>query len=125
MNRSLAPHVFVSYSRDDEVFLQRLVADLQAHGIMVWIDKSGIPPGTSDWEDALRAAISTSQAVILIASPKSRKSNYVRDELSLAKSYEHPIYPIWVEGTVWIECIPWAMVGCNTLMLVEHCIGLH
>jgi hypothetical protein len=106
MNRSLAPHVFVSYSRDDEVFLQRLVADLQAHGITVWIDKSGIPPGTPDWEDALRAAISTSQAVILIASPKSRISRYVRDELSIAERYKHRIYPIWVDGTEWIDCIP-------------------
>jgi hypothetical protein len=106
MNRSLASHVFVSYSRDDEVFLQRLVADLQTHGIMVWIDTSGIPPGTPDWEVALRAAISTSQAIILIASPHSRSSLYVRDELSLAKRYQHPIYPIWVDGTAWIDCIP-------------------
>jgi hypothetical protein len=106
MNRSLAPHVFVSYSRDDEVFLQRLVADLQAHGIKVWIDKSGIPAGTPDWEEALRAAISTSQAVILIASPNSRISRYVRDELSIAERYQHRIYPIWVDGTEWIDCIP-------------------
>src|SRR6266446_990935 len=106
MNRSLAPHVFVSYSRDDEVFLQRLVADLQAHGITVWIDKSGIPPGTPDWENALRAAISTSQAIILIASPHSRSSRFVRDELSLAERYNHRIYPIWVDGTDWIDCIP-------------------
>jgi WD40 repeat protein len=116
MNRSLAPHVFVSYSREDESFLRRLVADLQAHGIMVWIDKSGIPPGTPDWEDALRAAISTSQAIILIASPNSRSSLYVRDELSLAKRYKHQIYPIWVDGTEWIDCIP---LGCGGMQYID------
>jgi hypothetical protein len=116
MNKSLAPHLFVSYSRDDEVFMQRLVADLSARGITVWIDKSGIPPGTPNWEDALRAAISTSQAIILIASPKSRSSRYVRDELSLAERYKQRIYPIWVDGTQWIDCIP---MGYGTMQYID------
>ena len=105
--RARATHVFISYSRANISFVQRLVADLQRSGITVWIDQSGLTPGTPDWETALRNAIGKAHAVILIASEEARKSPYVKDELRLAHDVHHlPIYPLWVAGTQWINCIP-------------------
>ena len=102
-----AIHVFISYSRANFQFVQRLVADLQRSGITVWVDQSGLTPGTPDWETALRDAIGKAHAVILIASEDARKSPYVKDELRLAHDVHHlPIYPLWVAGTQWINCIP-------------------
>jgi len=105
--RVRATHVFISYSRANISFAQRLVADLQRSGFIVWVDQSGLTPGTPDWETALRDAIGKAHAVILIASEEARKSPYVKDELRLAHDVHHlPIYPLWVAGSQWINCIP-------------------
>ena len=106
MNTLETVQVFISYSHHDNDFVNRLVADLQARGITVWIDESGIPAGTPDWENAVREAISKADAVILIASPHSRNSRYVRDELTIAERFKHRIYPVWANGEEWIECVP-------------------
>jgi len=90
-----SPFVFLSYSRTDSEFVARLRTDLHAQGIEVWIDKEGIQPGTPDWEQALRTAIRAAHAVLLIASPNSRSSRYVKDELRIAGMYQRPVYPIW------------------------------
>jgi hypothetical protein len=47
--------------------------------------------------------------VILVASPDSRRSNYVQDELSIAEMYRRPVFPIWAAGTEWMDCIPMGM----------------
>jgi TIR domain len=105
--RMRATHVFISYSRANISFAQRLVTDLKRSGITVWVDQSGLQPGTPDWETALRDAIGKAHAVILIASEEARKSPYVKDELRLAHDVHHlPIYPFWVAGAQWINCIP-------------------
>lgn len=106
MHISQAGHVFVSYSHHDDKFTKRLVADLRAQGFTVWIDDTGIPPGTPNWEKTLREAISKAYAVILIASPQALSSDYVGDEIALAKAYKHTIFPIWAEGTEWVDCVP-------------------
>ena len=99
--------VFISYSRVNSQFVTRLRADLQSQGINTWIDQEGLRPGTPDWEEALRNAVRAAYAVLLIASPNSRQSPYVKDELSIAKEmYQRPVYPIWVAGEQWMDAIP-------------------
>ncbi|GEM_PF-3132244 len=100
------PGVFVSYSRQDAAVARRVKAALEARGICVWMDEKGIRPGTPDWEAALRDAIKQSAALVLIASPNSRQSSYVKDELRLADTYQSHIYALWVLGEKWIESIP-------------------
>jgi signal transduction histidine kinase len=109
MGQSLNTHVFISYSHADSDFIARFIPDLQNAGINVWIDQQGLRPGTRNWEDALRQAISTASAILLIASPSSRRSNYVQDELAIAEMYRRPIYPVWSVGDQWIDCIPMGM----------------
>src|SRR5579872_5861312 len=99
-------HVFVSYAHQDEMDVKKIVANLEKAGINVWIDQTGLQPGTSSWQEAIRDAISRSFALLLIASPNTIRSRYVPDELSVAESYECPIYPIWIAGTRWIDSIP-------------------
>ncbi len=89
--------------------MNRLIADLEQQQIKVWIDKQGLKPGTRNWENALREAIQNCHAVLLIASPDSRSSNYVQDELALAEMWKRPVYPVWAAGDQWMECIPMGM----------------
>lgn len=103
--------LFISYSRQDFPVIDRLRNDLRDAGIDVWIDKVGLTPGTASWEQAIRDAIRAADAVLLCASFDSRKSDYVRDEVSLAKAARKVIYPAWVAGDEWLECIPLGLGG--------------
>ena len=80
--------------------------DLDAQGIHAWIDREGVQPGTPDWEEEVRSAIRKAHAVVLLASPNSRQSRYVKDELRIADMYPRPVYPLWMAGEQWMEAIP-------------------
>ncbi len=99
-------YVFVTYSRTDTSFVNRLVGDLREQGIDAWIDRFDLELGTPDWEEAIRTAIRGAKAVLLIATPSSRRSRYVKDELGIASMYRRTIYPVWVEGDEWMESVP-------------------
>jgi len=83
-----------------------LKTDLDAQGIHAWIDREGVQPGTPDWEEEVRSAIRKAHAVVLLASPNSRQSRYVKDELRIADMYPRPVYPLWMAGEQWMEAIP-------------------
>src|SRR5687767_11359767 len=86
--------VFMSYARANRPIVEQLLADLTARGIRVWIDRSGLEPGTDDWEQAIRDAIRASWAVLFVASPDSRRSRYVKDELRIANMYKCKVFPV-------------------------------
>jgi hypothetical protein len=48
--------VFISYVRDDAEAVQRLVRDLSALGVSIWLDRESIKPG-EPWKVAIRAAL--------------------------------------------------------------------
>ncbi len=100
---------FISYSRQDSEFVNVLAQDLRNNGIDLWIDFEGLTPGTPDWEAAVREAIAESFAVLLIATPNSRKSSYVRSELLLAESKGLPMYALWSGGENWIDSVPMSL----------------
>lgn len=99
-------HIFISYATENTNAVQRLIADLRDGGVDVWIDRIRLKPGSPDWEQALRDAIRDSAGVVLAASPDSRRSNYVRDELAIADMEGRPVYPAWIAGDRWIDSIP-------------------
>jgi hypothetical protein len=101
--------VFISYSRTDEAFVERLNTDLHAQQINTLMEPEGITPGTPDWEEATRMAIRAAHAVLLVVSPNVRSSRYVKDELRIAQMYQRPIFPIWAAGTQWTDIIPIGM----------------
>lgn len=104
-------YVFISYSRKNADIVERLRTSIRDADIQVWIDKVGLTPGTISWEQALRDAIDGANAVLLCASPDSRQSAFVRDEISLAKQAGKRIYPAWVAGDNWLDCVPLGMGG--------------
>jgi tetratricopeptide (TPR) repeat protein len=110
MNPANVPqHVFISYSRANSDFAQQLADDLRNEGVDVWMDDKGLTPGTRDWESTIRDAIDVSFAILLVATPDSRKSVHVKGELNVAQARGIPIYPIWAAGDSWVDCIPLGM----------------
>lgn len=113
------PYFFISYSHADaDDFVNRFRADLQAAGIPVWIDRLGLKPGTPDWEQSLRDAITHATGLLLIATTNSRSSRYVRDELAIAEMNETPIIPVWAKGVDgrYVECVP---LGFSAIQSVD------
>jgi TIR domain len=90
--------VFISYSHSDTHFVDRLQKDLEANGVTTWIDKTGLKPGTNDWDETLRTALRAAEAVVLVASPNSRKSTTVKEEVKLAEMYRVVVIPVWAQG---------------------------
>ena len=102
-------HVFISYSHVDKEFANKLATDLRRAGISIWIDRTGLQPGTPNWNTAICDALQRSFAVLLLASPSSNQSDVVQGEVNLSKSYGCPVYPVWIAGK-WEDSIPLAMM---------------
>lgn len=99
-------HVFVSFANVDLDVVRRLAARLKEEGLAVWTGHEKLAPGTLDWEQAVRAAIDASFAVVLVASPASARSVYVRGELDIASARGLPLFSAWAHGDAWADCAP-------------------
>lgn len=77
--------VFISYVREDKVYIDRLVADLERNGVDVWVDRKKIKPGYR-WADAIRQGIAEGDFFIACFSKNynSRTRSYMNEELTLA-----------------------------------------
>src|SRR5690242_8061000 len=60
-------HLFISYARVDAIIVERFVRDLREARLSVWWDQDSIPPGTPDWQQAVRDAIDHSSVFVLVA----------------------------------------------------------
>jgi GTPase SAR1 family protein len=95
MNNS---HVFISYSRRDSTVMLRCVAFMRKQGINIWLDNEKLIPGTPIWEEEIEKALKSASAVIVLMSPDSKKSAWVRREIALADQYQKRIFPVLVHG---------------------------
>lgn len=86
-------HVFVSYSRKDQLVVFALIYALEQQGIRFWIDRSSIESGTY-WDDSVEQAIEDAACVLLAVSSSAVQSENVKDELGKALDLEKTIVPI-------------------------------
>jgi len=75
---------FISYSHKDSSFVDRLVEDLVANGVGVWLDRWEIKVGDSI-NERVRKGIQDSDYLSVILSPHSVSSPWVREELNAAQ----------------------------------------
>jgi Tol biopolymer transport system component len=93
-----APHFFMSYSREDANLQRRIVAELRGRGINVWVDVENLIPGSPAWEREIERSMRGAAGVIVLLSPDSNNSEWVRREISFAEQNEKRIFPILVSG---------------------------
>ena len=74
--------VFLSYNRGDQATARRFAEALKAHKFHVWWD-TALKPGEA-YDDVTEKALRTAKAVIVLWSPKSVASRWVRAEATLA-----------------------------------------
>lgn len=94
-NMTMLPSIFVSYSRKNLEFVQRLAADLRRQRVKVWFDERLELGG--NWRDELADAIRTADGFVLIASPHAAESEYVLWEISIALNRHKKIFPLMLE----------------------------
>ena len=107
--------VFISYSRKDIDFARKLAGDLEKAGYDVWWDITDLRGG-DDWVSTIPQAISSSRYVIVVLSPTSIESEWVRKEYTQALSLRRKIIPI-----MFVPCsVPFAL---NTINFVNFATG--
>jgi WD40 repeat protein len=85
--------VFISYSRKDKAFVQKLNDALDNAGVHAWVDWEGIELA-SDWMATITAAIQGGDAFLFVISPDSLKSKVCADELELGLKLNKKLIPI-------------------------------
>lgn len=87
------PDIFVSYAREDKVFVTRLVDALKASGRDVWVDFEDIPFAT-DWWEEIQNGIEASNSVVFTISPDSLTSRYCNLEINYALKNNKRLIPL-------------------------------
>jgi WD40 repeat protein len=85
--------VFISYSRKDKTFVQKLNDALDNAGVNAWVDWEGIELA-SDWMSRITAAIQGGDAFLFVISPDSLASKVCAEELELGLKLNKKLIPI-------------------------------
>lgn len=90
---------FISYSRRNTNFAERLARDLTDAGIEVWIDFRQIHAGER-WKDEIRRGIERSDVVIAVLSPESVASEWVQFEVLYGREQNKIILPVMASSSL-------------------------
>jgi len=102
--------IFISYSRKDIAFARKLAGDLEKLGYSVWWDITDLRGG-DDWVRVIPEAIAASDFFIVVLTPNSTVSEWVRKEYTQALSLRKKIIPIMLAQTG----VPFALNTINYL----------
>jgi hypothetical protein len=94
--QNLPREVFLSHASGDRDFADRLAKTLREHGIPVWYSRTHLR-GAQQWQAEIGRALRRCDWFIVILSPKSVRSMWVKRELSYAliqKRFEDKIVPV-------------------------------
>ena len=86
-------HLFISYSRQDEVIVDRFAAALREKGYQIWQDKSGAGTGipfSTKWFDIITEALYSAQGAIIFRSENWERSTPCKNEFDLIQKCAVP-----------------------------------
>jgi formylglycine-generating enzyme required for sulfatase activity len=109
--------VFISYSRKDMAFADKLEAALKSRGFEVLIDRQEIY-AFEDWWKRIEALIGSADTVVFVLSPDSVKSDVALNEITHAASLNKRFAPI-VRRRVEDTAVPEALRRLNFIFFDE------
>jgi len=98
MSASSGQYFFISYSRADTAPQHKIVAELRKRGVNVWVDTENLVPGSPAWEREIEKSIRGASGIIVLLSPESNNSAWVRREISFAEENDKRIFPVLIHG---------------------------
>jgi hypothetical protein len=108
--------IFVSYSRRDSAFVDRLVVDLASHGYRPWCDRSVIRGGQL-WQQQIVQGIESCHVFLLVLSAHSVRSINVVKELSLAEANGKWILPVMIESVDIPDTMEYQLAGIQMILV--------
>jgi hypothetical protein len=93
---SLPREAFLSHAADDREIAERLTRVLAAHNVPVWYSQRSVV-GAQQWHDEIGAALARCDWFLLLLSPNSVRSKWVKRELLYAlqdEGYDGRILPL-------------------------------
>jgi TIR domain len=102
--------VFVSYSRRDAKQVAALVDALEARGYDVWVDTEEIR-GNEPWRRSVVDAITRSDVVVLVVSPRSMASENVEREVTVAAEHDRRVVPVVFEPASLPAALQYELAG--------------
>jgi hypothetical protein len=103
-----ANKVFLSYDRADRDPARKIAEQLREAGLTVWDPEQELLPG-ADWNTALRKALETSEALVVLLSPDAMQSRSVSHEIEYALGARHlrgRLIPVLLRAT---RQVPWIL----------------
>ena len=97
--------VFISYSRRDMQFSDRLVTALETRGLNVLIDRRDLPL-LEDWERELIGFIRQSDTVVFVVSPHSIASKVCAREIEQVRLHSKRLSPVVIAEMQGVEVPP-------------------
>lgn len=88
-------HIFISYARSDGRIADMLQEKLRQRGVEVWVDRTRLVPGAA-WPLNLRQAIDTCDTMLVLLSPRSVASEFVRREYTHALEAGKIVIPVLI-----------------------------
>lgn len=104
--------VFISYSHKDSDYAHRLADELRSRQVDVWIDDR-IDYG-DQWPRVIQDNLAACRVFIVIMSTRAFNSMWVQNEVSYAQANHKPIFPILLEGGVWLSMSAMQYVDVQT-----------
>ena len=111
--------IFISYSRQNNNFVDKLVAELEKLGLSVWVDREDIRGGTA-WRAAISSAIRACDIFIIVLSEQSALSNNVTKELALADKHKKTIIPICYQSCEIPPNMEYQLAGLQIIDFAEQ-----
>lgn len=106
------PYVFVSYSRHDRPFVDRLTSELNAAGVKTWVDTQNISAGLN-WQEELERGLFAADVLLYVASRHSGESKWLQAELAAFLGKNGRIVPLILDDDgashlpPFLEAIQW------------------
>lgn len=110
---SLRLDSFISYSRRDQEFVDRLHDELVKRGKRVWIDRKDIQP-SERWKEAIFSGIVAADSFVFVISPDSAASTNCKSEIGYAIENHKRLIPVAHRPTR-AELLPKELNDCNYL----------
>lgn len=110
--------VFISYSRQDMEFVDRLQAALGDRGIDAFFDRDAIEKG-EEWWARIEQLITEADTVIFVLSPDSATSPICGEEVDFAKELNKRVIPI-VARDLAGQAPPAALASLNYIFFIDN-----
>lgn len=114
-------NVFISYSRQDMAFVDRLQQALAAHDIEAFVDRAHIEKG-EEWWARIKQLVTEADTIVFVLSPGSVDSKICHDEVAFAEKLNKRFVPI-VARDLEGRSVPAALARLNYTFFIPNPTG--